>query len=76
MKQRIASLLSHYIDVEFHASLDGKDKVVAIAERISKIIDCHLTDEHEIVTMFLECEHIKQKQKLTVHKNLVCELFK
>lgn len=76
LKEKIRMLLSRYIDVEFYGSTDGKYTVAGIAERISKLIDCHLTDESEIVEMLLGCEHIRQKQQVELHKELICALFK
>lgn len=69
-------LLCRYIDVEFYGASDGKYSIADIGERISKIIDCHLTNEHDVVTMFMACDHIKQKQQVDLHKDLICELFK
>lgn len=76
LKDKITMLLSRYIDVEFYGAIDGKYAIADIGERISKIIDCHLTDEHDVVAMFMACEHIKQKQQVDLHKELICVLFK
>lgn len=69
-------LLSRYIDVEFYGAIDGKYSTADIGERISKMIDCHLTDDRDVVTMFLACEHMKQQQQVDLHKELICVLFK
>ena len=69
-------LLSHYIDVEFSGLIDEKHELIEIAERISKMIDCHVTKDRKIVEMLMRCEHIKHHQQVDLHMHLICKLFK